>query len=61
MGYFPVIISKAFLVYSICGKVDEETLVDSFRNYISEYERRTVQNVLAKDVKESIFKKRRFP
>ena len=28
MGYFPVMISKAFLVYSIYGKVDKEILVD---------------------------------
>ena len=42
VGYFPVI-SKAFLVYSIYGKVDEEMLVDSFLNYICEDEREVVQ------------------
>ena len=39
VGYFPVIISKAFLVYSIYGEVDEEILVDLFLNYICEDER----------------------
>ena len=48
-------ISKAFLIYSIYGKVNEEILVDSFLNYICEDERETIQNVLAIDAKESIF------
>ena len=48
-------ISKAFLVYSTYGKVNEEILIDSFLNYIWEDERETIQNVLAIDVKESIF------
>ena len=39
VGYFPVMISKAFLVYSIYGEIDEEILVDSFLNYICEHER----------------------
>ena len=60
VGYFPVMISKAFLVYSIYGEVDEEILVDSFLNYICEDERETVQNVLAIDEKESIFKTEDF-
>ena len=60
MGYFPVMISKAFLVYSIYGEVDEEILVDSFLNYICEDERETVQNVLAIDEKDSIFKTEDF-
>ena len=48
-------ISKAFLVYSTYGKVNEEILIDSFLNYICEDERETIQNVLAIDAKESIF------
>ena len=60
VGYFPVMISKAFLVYSIYGEVDEEILVDSFLNYICEDERETVQNVLAIDAKESIFESEDF-
>ena len=60
VGYFPVMISKAFLVYSIYGEVDEEILVDSFLNYICEDERETVQNVLALDTKESIFESEDF-
>ena len=55
VGYFPVMISKAFLVYSIYGEGDEEILVDSILNYICEDERETVQNVLAIDAKESVF------
>ena len=55
VGYFPVMISKAFLVYSIYGDVDEKILVDSFLNYIYKDEREAVQNVLAIDTKESIF------
>ena len=42
VGYFSVMISKAFLVYSIYGEVDEAILVDSFLNYICEDERETV-------------------
>ena len=60
VGYFSVMISKAFLVYSIYGEVDEEILVDSFLNYICEDERETVQNVLAIDAKESIFESEDF-
>ena len=45
VGCFPVMISKAFLVYSIYGEVNE-ILVDSFLNYICEDERETVENVL---------------
>ena len=51
VGYFPVMISKAFLVYSIYGEVDEEMLVHSFLNYICEDERKTVQNALTIDAK----------
>ena len=54
--YFPVMISKAFLVYSLCGKVD----VDLFLNYICENEQKTVQNELAIDAKESTFKSENF-
>ena len=54
--YFPVMISKAFLVYSLCGKVD----VDLFLNHICENEQKTVQNELAIDAKESIFKSENF-
>ena len=61
VGYFPVMISKAFLVYSIYGEVDEETSVDSFLNYICRDERETLQNVLATDAKESIFESEDFP
>ena len=43
VGYFPVMISKAFLVYSIYAEVDEEILVDSFLNYICGDERETLQ------------------
>ena len=46
---------KAFLIYSIYGKINEEILVDSFLNYICEDEQETIQNVLAIDAKESIF------
>ena len=60
VGYFPVMISKASLLYSIYGEVDEEMLVDSFLNYICEDERKTVQNVLAIDEKESIFESEDF-
>ena len=60
VGYFPVMISKAFLVYSIYGEVDEEILADSFLNYSCEDERETVQNVLAIDAKESIFEREGF-
>ena len=60
VGYFSVMISKAFLVYSIYGEVDEE-IVDSFLNYICEEdERETVQSVLATDAKESIFEREDF-
>ena len=59
VGYFPVMISKASLVYSIYGEVDEE-IVDSFLNYICEDERETVQNVLAIDAKETIFESEDF-
>ena len=58
--YFPVIISKAVLVYSLYGKVDEEISVDLFLNYICENEQETVQNELAIDAKESIFKSENF-
>ena len=61
VGYFPVMISKAFLVYSTYGEVDEEILVDSFLNYICRDERETLQNVLATDAKESIFESEDFP
>ena len=54
--YFPVMISKAFLVYSLCGKVD----VDLFLNYICENEKKTVQNELAIDAIESIFQSENF-
>ena len=60
VGYFPVMISEAFLVYSIYGEVDEEILVDSFLNCICEDERETVQNVLAIDANESIFESEDF-
>ena len=60
MKYFPVMISKAFLVYSIYGEVDEEILVDSFLKYVCEDERETLQNVLATDAKESIFESEDF-
>ena len=60
VGYFPVMISKEFLVYSIYGEVDEEILVDSFLNYICEDERGTVQNVWAIDPRESIFESEDF-
>ena len=60
VGYFPVMISKASLLYSIYGEVDEEMLVDSFLNYICEDERKTMQNVLAIDEKESIFESEDF-
>ena len=60
VGYFPFMISKAFLVYSIYGEVDEEILVDSFLNYICEEERETVQNVLAIDARESVFQSEDF-
>ena len=55
VGYFPVMISEAFLVYSIHGKEDKEILVDSFVSYICEDEREAVQSVLAQYAKESIF------
>ena len=58
--YFPVMISKAVLVYSLYGKVDEEISVDLFLNYICENEQETVQNELAIDAKESIFKSENF-
>ena len=54
VGYFPVMISKAFLVYSEYDKVVEEIFIDLFLNYFSEDKRGTVQNALAIDAKESI-------
>ena len=48
------------LVYSIYGGVDEEILIDSLLTYICQDEREAVQNVLATDAKESIFKSEDF-
>ena len=56
VGYFPVMISKAFLVSSIYGEVDEKILTDSFLIYICEDKRETAQNLLAIDAKESFLK-----
>ena len=60
LGYFPVMISEAFLVYSIHGKEDKEILVDSFVSYICEVEREAAQSVLAQHAKESIFESKDF-
>lgn len=55
VGYFPTVLSVAFVIYCLFGKVDEQTMLESFLSYLSPVEKEIIENAMASDANEKTF------
>ena len=55
LEYFPTILAVAFVHYCLFGKVDQETMLESFKMYLSSSERELIDKALQSDTDDGFF------
>ena len=59
-GFFPVILSQAFVLYCLFGSVEKPAMLSSFSLYLSFDERELVKNVLQPNIEEEFLSSEEF-
>ncbi|XP_066925191.1 uncharacterized protein [Clytia hemisphaerica] len=55
LGYFPIVLSKAFVLYCLGYEISQNVMVESFKRFLSDDERKSVEMALSAEVSEDFF------